>query len=111
MPDSPNKLSQFWQELKRRNVTRVLAVYIAAAFMVFELVSIIEEPFGLPVWSLRVAFFILCAGFFIAFIISWIYDVTPEGVKKTKPIIPPKAAIGGPRNARGVLSGVSPFFG
>jgi hypothetical protein len=33
----PNKLSQFWQELKHRNDTHVLAVYIAAAFMILEL--------------------------------------------------------------------------
>ena len=85
MTRSNYKISQFWQELKRRNVTRVLAVYIAAAFMVLELVDIVSEPFGLPDWSLRVAFFVLLAGFFIAIIISWIYDVTPEGVEKTKP--------------------------
>ncbi len=85
MSANHNKFSQFWQELKRRNVTRVLAVYIAAAFMVFEMVDIVSEPFGLPEWSLKVAFFVLFAGLFIAIIISWIFDVTPKGVEKTKP--------------------------
>ena len=81
----PNKLSQFWQELKRRNVTRVLAVYIAAGFMILELVDMISEPFGLPEWSFKLALFILFAGLFITLIISWIFDVTPKGVEKTKP--------------------------
>ncbi len=85
MPDSPNRLSRFWLELKRRNVTRVLAVYIAAGFMILELVDIVREPLGLPDWSIKLALFILTAGLFITIIISWIYDVTPEGVEKTKP--------------------------
>ena len=53
--------------------------------MVLELVDIVSEPFGLQDWSLRVAFFVLFAGLFITLIISWIFDVTPEGVEKTKP--------------------------
>ena len=82
MPSNPNKLSQFWQELKRRNVTRVLAVYIAVAFMVLELVDILSEPYRLPDWTLRVTFLILVVVFFITIIISWIYDITPKGVAK-----------------------------
>ena len=79
----PNKLSQFWQELRRRNVTRVLAVYIAAAFMILELVDMTSDPFGLPDWSMKVAFLILIAGLIIVVIVSWIYDIHPkEGIIK-----------------------------
>jgi len=86
MPDKPKNPGRFWQELKRRNVTRVFAVYIAAAFMILELIDIISEPFGLPDWSLKVALFILIAGLFITVIISWIYDIHPkEGIVKTQP--------------------------
>ena len=82
----PNKLSQFWQELKRRNVTRVLAVYVAAAFMLLELLDMTSEPFGLPDWTVKIGFFILFAGLIVTLIISWIYDIHPErGVVKTKP--------------------------
>lgn len=55
----PNKITRFWQELRHRNVPRVLAVYVAAAFMVLELPDMISEPFGLPGWSIRAGFFIL----------------------------------------------------
>jgi len=86
MPQPSNKLSQFWQELKRRNVTRVLAVYIAAAFMILELITMISEPFGLPEGSLKVAFIISLAGLVIAVIVSWVYDIHPEGgLVKTEP--------------------------
>jgi hypothetical protein len=44
MTQSPNKITQFWQELKRRKVLRVITVYAAVAFVILELVSIIEEP-------------------------------------------------------------------
>lgn len=44
MPANPNKLSQFWQELKRSNVVRVIRVYAGVAFVILELVDIIAEP-------------------------------------------------------------------
>jgi len=82
----PNKLSQFWQELKRRNVVRVITVYAGAAFVILELVSMSEEPFGLPDWTFVLAAVLLSIGFFIAIILSWIYDIHPEGgMVKTKP--------------------------
>jgi len=41
MPNNPNKLSQLWQELKRRKVTRVITVYAASAFVILELTDIV----------------------------------------------------------------------
>jgi hypothetical protein len=79
MPDNPNKLSQFWQELKRRKVVRVITVYAAASFVILELVSIIVEPLRLPEWTLPMIIVLICIGFIIAVILSWIYDIHPEG--------------------------------
>ena len=86
MPDSTNKPSQFWQEIKRRKVVRVITVYAAAAFVILELVSIIVDPLRLPEWTLQFTIVFLCIGFIIAVILSWIYDITPEGIEKTKPV-------------------------
>ena len=86
MPETPNKLSQFWQELKRRRVVRVIAVYAAASFVILELVDIVAPSLGLPVWTLNLIIILLCVGFIITVIVSWIYDVTPEGIEKTKPV-------------------------
>ncbi|TFH37715.1 MAG: tetratricopeptide repeat protein [Bacteroidia bacterium] len=86
MSNNPDKIVQFWQELKRRKVVRVITVYAAAAFVILELVSIIVEPLGLPEWTLQFAIVFLCIGFIIAVILSWIYDVHPEGgIVKTEP--------------------------
>jgi hypothetical protein len=71
----PNKLSRFWQELKRRNVVRVVTVYAGAAFVILELVDIIAEPIKLPSWLLPVVIVLLSIGFMIAVILSWIYDL------------------------------------
>ena len=79
MSHSPGKLSQFWQELKRRNVVRVITVYTAVSLAILELVSNISEPFGLPDWTLKLVFVILIIGLIIAVILSWVYDVHPEG--------------------------------
>jgi TolB-like protein/Tfp pilus assembly protein PilF len=86
MPENDNNPLSFFQELKRRKVIRVIIVYAATAFAILELVSIIAEPFGLPDWTIKFVFVILCIGLIISIILSWIYDITPQGVEKTKPL-------------------------
>jgi TolB-like protein len=86
MPGKSGNIGQFWQELKRRKVVRVITVYAAATFVILELVSIITEPLRLPEWTLALVIVILCIGFVITVILSWVYDITPEGIEKTKPV-------------------------
>ena len=85
MPDSPNKLSQFWQELKRRRVVHVIVVYATASYVIIELVGNVYETLNLPDWTPALILIILSIGFPIALIFSWIFDVTPGGIEKTKP--------------------------
>jgi TolB-like protein/Flp pilus assembly protein TadD len=81
-----SRLSRFWQDLKRRKVTRTVTVYAASTFVILELLSIIIEPLKLPEWTLQFAIIFLCIGFIIAIILSWIYDIHPEeGIVKTEP--------------------------
>ncbi|HDS06357.1 MAG TPA: tetratricopeptide repeat protein [Bacteroides sp.] len=82
----PNKLVRFWQELKRRNVVRVITVYAAAAFVILELVDIVAPSLGLPLWTLNLVLILLIVGFIIAIILGWVYDIHPEGgIVKTDP--------------------------
>jgi adenylate cyclase len=86
MPDNPNRLAQFWQELKRRKVTRVITVYAAASFVILQLVEILAPSLRLPEWTMNLILVLLIVGFIIAVILSWIYDVHPEGgIVKTEP--------------------------
>ena len=82
----PEKIHTFWQELKRRKVIRVITVYAAAAFVILELVDIVAPSLGLPAWTLNLVIVLLCIGFILSIILSWVYDLTPEGVKKTKSV-------------------------
>jgi len=75
----------FWQELKRRKVVGVIPVYAASAFALLELVDIIADPLGLPEGTLKLIIILLLIGLVITILFSWIFDITPEGVKKTKP--------------------------
>jgi TolB-like protein/Flp pilus assembly protein TadD len=80
-----NKILQFWHEMKRRNVVRRNTVYAATAFVILELVSIVEDPLRLPEWTLLFVIIILSIGFIISIVISWTYELTPDGIQKTEP--------------------------
>jgi tetratricopeptide (TPR) repeat protein len=86
MPEKSIKPFRFWQELKRRKVIKVIAMYAATAFIILELVDIVAPSLGLPGWTLNLIIVLLSIGFPIAIIFSWIFDITPEGLKKTGPV-------------------------
>jgi len=84
MTEKSQKPFNLWKELKRRNVFRVVAMYAGAAYVVIELVNNVAEPLHLPDWTATVVILLLIIGFPIVGILSWIFDFTPEGLKKTK---------------------------
>jgi TolB-like protein/Tfp pilus assembly protein PilF len=86
MSDNSNNPINFWQELKRRKVLRVITVYAAVAFVILQLVEILAPSLRLPDWTMNFILVILIVGFIIAIILSWIYDIHPEGgIVKTEP--------------------------
>jgi len=86
MPDSPNKLARFWNELKRRKVVHVIVVYATVSYVIIELVGNVEEPLLLPEWTQTLVILLLAIGFPLVIIFSWIFDVTRKGIIKTNPI-------------------------
>ncbi|MCX6259544.1 MAG: hypothetical protein NTY95_01725 [Bacteroidia bacterium] len=84
MPESPNKLIKFWQELKRRKVFGVVTTYAATAYIIIEVTNNLVEPLSLPAWIAKLVILLLGAGLPIVVIISWIFDFTPKGIKKTE---------------------------
>ena len=86
MSQPTNKLSQFWQELKRRRVIHVIVVYATAAFVIIELVNNVYETLNLPEWTPALTLIILAIGFPLAIMFSWIFDITVKGIKKTEPL-------------------------
>ena len=86
MPDKSSRLLRFWEELKRRKVIKVIAMYAATAFIIMEAGDIMLPRLGLPDWTVTFIIVLLIIGFPIAVIFSWIFDITPEGLKKTESI-------------------------
>jgi TolB-like protein/tetratricopeptide (TPR) repeat protein len=74
----------FWEELRRRNVFKVGAAYLVAAWVLAQVVALIDEPLGLPDWFDTAVIVLLAVGFPIALLLAWAYEVTPEGIKKTR---------------------------
>lgn len=87
MAGNKKKQLQFWQDLKRRQVIHVSIVYISAALVILEALNIIFPQMTLSDWRVIVLIFLLFAGLVIAIVLSWIYDITPEGVIKTRPLL------------------------
>lgn len=86
MAQRPNKLSQFWQELKRRHVVHVITVYASTAWVLIQLVITLTEPLNLPTGLATIVVIVLAVGFPPAVILSWLYDLTGKGIEKTKPL-------------------------
>jgi len=84
MSESPNKLIRFWQELKRRKVFGVVTTYAATAYIIIEVTNNLVEPLSLPAWIAKLVIVLLGAGLPVAVILSWIFDFTPQGIKKTE---------------------------
>lgn len=84
MESGSHTVSWFWNEMKRRKVIRVVAAYIASAFVLIELLLIITPHFDWPSWILPLVFILLGMGFIVSIGLSWIYDKTPSGIRKTR---------------------------
>ena len=83
---SGSRLRFFWEEAKRRNVVRVVSYYAAAAYVTLELSSILSDSLKLPDWIMTGIIILLVTLFILLAVLSWIYDITPEGIKKTEPV-------------------------
>lgn len=77
-------MSSLLSELSRRNVFRVAAAYVVVAWIVLQVGSILFETFEAPAWVLKVFATLIFLGFPIALIISWAFELTPEGIKKSE---------------------------
>src|SRR5216110_402058 len=78
-------MSGFFEEVKRRKVYRVAVAYIIVAGGIIQIASAVFPAWELPNWSQRLVIVLLLAGFPIALILAWAFDVTPEGVRVTAP--------------------------
>ncbi|MEG9328236.1 tetratricopeptide repeat protein [Salinimicrobium catena] len=77
-------MGDFFQELRRRNVYKVATVYAITAWLVAQIIKLAADSFSAPAWVMQMVIVLLIAGFPIALILAWAFEMTPEGLKRTK---------------------------
>ena len=75
-------MNKLLSELKRRNVFRVTAAYAIVAWLIAQIADIGLESFGAPDWVMKTLLLLLVIGLPIAVVISWAFEMTPEGVRR-----------------------------
>lgn len=73
-------------ELSRRNVFKAIIAYLAIAWVIIQIASIVLPVFDAPRYTLKIIIYIISAGLFLWIGFSWVYDLTSEGFKKTEDI-------------------------
>lgn len=77
-------MNNFFSELSRRNVFRVAAAYAIVGWIILQAASIMAPAMGLPGWAVSLVLYVLFIGFPIAVLLTWAFEMTPEGVKKAE---------------------------
>ena len=78
----------FFAELKRRNVYKVAVAYAVASWLLIQVATQVFPFFGIPNWVVRLVVLLLILGFPVALILSWAFEITPEGVKRVEDVEP-----------------------
>jgi len=92
------KIDTFFAELKRRNVIRFAGLYLVGAWLLTQVASTVLPMFGAPDWLPRSIVSLLAIGFIPALIFSWVFEMTPQGLKRDEDVRPEESIA--PQTAR-----------
>src|SRR5437879_13107436 len=82
------KIDNLFAELKRRNVIRMAGLYLVGAWLVVQVAGTVLPMFGAPEWLPRTIVVLLAIGFVPAVIFSWVFELTPQGLKGEDDVAP-----------------------
>jgi TolB-like protein len=85
-------------ELKRRNVIRMAGLYLVGAWLLTQVASTVLPTFDVPSWVLRALIIVLALGFVPMLIFSWVFELTPQGLKRDADVKPDESIA--PQTAR-----------
>src|SRR6476469_10131398 len=86
------------QELRRRNVIRAAGLYLVGAWLLTQVAGTVLPMFGAPDWLPRSVVILLALGFIPALIFAWVFELTPEGIKRDTEVKPEESIA--PQTAR-----------
>jgi TolB-like protein/Tfp pilus assembly protein PilF len=85
------KIDNFFAELKRRNVYKVAVAYAVVSWLLIQVATQVFPFFEIPNWAVRLVVLLLIIGFPIALMLSWAFEITPEGIKRESEVTPDKS--------------------
>jgi hypothetical protein len=106
----------FVAELKRRNVIRMAGLYLVGAWLIVQVAGTLLPVFEAPSWLMKTLVGLLALGFVPALVFSWVFELTPQGIKRDEEVKPEESIA--PQTARrldrtiiAVLAIALAFFG
>jgi adenylate cyclase len=84
MTANEQKTTNFWEEIKRRKVVRVVIAYLVVGWGLIQIADATLEPLRLPEWGETLVVWLVALGFPIAIVLAWVLDVTPRGIEVTR---------------------------
>src|SRR5438105_3298077 len=79
-------MSNFFSELKRRNVYKVAVAYAVVGWLLVQVTTQVFPIFEIPNWASRLIVLAIFIGFPIALVIAWAFELTPQGLKRTEDV-------------------------
>ena len=79
-------LLQLFEELKRRNVFRVATAYAITGWLLIQIIATIAPQLAFPEWVPPFFTILILVGFPLSLIFAWAFELTPEGLKKSKEV-------------------------
>src|SRR5438477_4770505 len=76
------RLTNFFSELKRRNVYEVAVAHAVVSWLLIQVATQVVPFFEIPNWAVRLVVLLLMLGFPVALILSWAFEITAEGIKR-----------------------------
>jgi TolB-like protein/Flp pilus assembly protein TadD len=81
-------MRNFFAELQRRKVYRVAIAYVVAGWALAQGLAQVLPVFDTPNWVVKLAVILIIVGFPFAMFLSWVFDITPQGIKRTEDLVP-----------------------
>jgi TolB-like protein/Flp pilus assembly protein TadD len=78
----------FFSELNRRNVFRVIVLYVISSWVILQAADVLSSILPVPEWTGSFVFLLLALAFPLVVIFSWVYEITPEGIKREQSVQP-----------------------
>src|SRR6201997_583720 len=78
------RIDSFFAELKRRNVYKVAIAYIVGGWALSQGIAQVFPVFDVPNWAIRLIVLLIILALPIAVVLAWMFELTPQGIKRTE---------------------------